>query len=154
MEPPRLTAWIRRTALRTATNADRAALAAWDVDETIHEFEITPDASAPSTGRNLIRSVAEDFSRIDDILLALSELTTNALTHGGGPGRVAAAVSQAAIAIEITDAAPAVLPTVLPLGGLGDSGRGMAIVNAIADYWGVTTHSGTKTVWCEFRRFA
>ena len=95
-----------------------------------------------------------DFPRIDDVLLALSELTANALNHGGGPRRIAAAVSRAAIAIEITDAAPEILPTVLPLGGIGVSGRGMAIVNAIADHWGVTTHSATKTVWCEFRRSA
>ncbi len=157
MAPHRLTAWIRRTALRTATNTDRAAVAeleAWDSNETIHEFEIPSDVHAPGTGRNLVRSVATDFPRIDDVLLALSELTANALNHGGGPRRIAAAVSREAIAIEITDAAPAILPTVLPLGGIGVSGRGMAIVNAIADHWGVTTHSATKTVWCEFNRSA
>jgi anti-sigma regulatory factor (Ser/Thr protein kinase) len=157
MEPHRLTAWIRRTALRTATTADNsalAALAAWESDETIHEFDIPSDVYAPGTGRNLVRSVAEDFPRIDDLLLALSELTANALNHGGGPRRIAAAVSRAAIAIEITDAEPEALPTVLPLGGIGVSGRGMAIVNAISDHWGVTTHSATKTVWCEFGRSA
>lgn len=152
MAPHRLTAWMRRTALCTATNTDRAALEAWESDETIHEFEIPSDVYAPGTGRNLVRSVATDFPRIDDVLLALSELTANALNHGGGPRRIAAAVSRDTIAIEITDAAPAVFPTVLPLGGIGVSGRGMAIVNAIADHWGVTTHSATKTVWCEFSR--
>lgn len=155
MEPHRLTAWIRRTALRTATNGDHSALAtlaAWESDETIHEFDIPSDVHAPGTGRNLVRSVAEDFPRIDDLLLALSELTANALNHGGGPRRIAAAVSRAAIAIEITDAEPESLPTVLPLGGVGVSGRGMAIVNAVSDHWGVTTYSATKTVWCEFGR--
>ena len=152
MEPHRLTAWIRRTALRTATNADHAALEAWESEETIHQFEIPSDVYAPGTGRNLVRSVAADFPRIDDVLLALSELTANALNHGGAPRRITAAVSREAIAIEITDAAPQLLPTVLPLGGIGVSGRGMAIVNAIADHWGVTTHNATKTVWCEFLR--
>jgi anti-sigma regulatory factor (Ser/Thr protein kinase) len=154
MAPHRVTAWIRRTALRTATDGDHAELEAWETEETIHEFEIPSDVHAPGTGRNLVRSVAADFPRIDDVLLALSELTANALNHGGGPRRIAAAVSREAIAIEITDAAPGTLPIVLPLGGIGISGRGMAIVNAIADHWGVTTQSATKTVWCEFSRSA
>src|SRR5512134_1795030 len=67
MAPHRLTAWIRRTAMRTATNSDRAALGAWASDETIHEFEIPSDVYAPGTGRNLVRSVARDFPRIDDV---------------------------------------------------------------------------------------
>ncbi|MGD9701342.1 MAG: ATP-binding protein [Acidimicrobiia bacterium] len=152
MEPHRLTAWARRTVLQTATNADRAALTAWEIDETIHDFDVAPDTHASPAGRNLVRSVAAGFPRLDDVLLALSELTTNALNHGGGPQHVAVATSGVAVAIEITDRAPSVLPSVLPLGGFGISGRGMAIVNSIADHWGVTTRTATKTVWCEFLR--
>jgi anti-sigma regulatory factor (Ser/Thr protein kinase) len=149
MQPLRLSAWARRTALSVADDDERAALAAWDLQATEHAVQLPADVHASNAARKLVGSVASEFPRLDDLLLATSELAANSIVHGSGPVSLVVTVSSDAVVVELSDRSPMQLPTVVPLGGFAASGRGMAIINAIADHWGVTTRSATKTVWCE-----
>ncbi|MFJ4920366.1 ATP-binding protein [Streptomyces sp. NPDC088725] len=82
--------------------------------------------------------------------LLLSELVTNALRHGSPPGReIAVTLCRAAglLRLEVEDAGDTVPRPRTP--GLEDeSGRGLALVAALADDWGVAPRRGPgKRVW-------
>ncbi|GGU36915.1 ATP-binding protein [Streptomyces violascens] len=91
------------------------------------------------------------FHRIDDILLCVSELTTNALLHGVPPGRGfllrLRLCEGAVLRVEVHDSGGGV-PRVADSPDCG--GRGLLLVGAVADKWGVGERDPGKAVWCEF----
>ncbi|MGW0395478.1 ATP-binding protein [Streptomyces sp. NPDC003042] len=92
-------------------------------------------------------------ARHDDMLLCVSELATNALRHGVPPGRgylLRLLTFDTTVRIEVHDSGPGLsrMPS-RPLGGGG--GRGLMLVAALADEWGVVPRAPGKVVWCEFR---
>ncbi len=95
-------------------------------------------------------------SRIDDVLLCVSELATNALLHGVPPGRgflVRLRLDPAAgvLRVEVHDSGHGeVCPADPEALGVAESGRGLLLVTALADEWGVGERNPGKVVWCEF----
>lgn len=88
---------------------------------------------------------------VDDVALLASELATNAVLHGARPIAVAVAAGGHRLRVEVSDAAPA-LPVELDLGPEIENGRGLAIVEAVADEWGAERVAGDgKVVWAELR---
>ncbi|PBC85221.1 MULTISPECIES: ATP-binding protein [unclassified Streptomyces] len=96
----------------------------------------------------------------DDVLLCVSELATNALLHGVPPGRgyrLCLSLDESGLLrVEVHDsgAGEPRLPVSLPCdGGEGEceSGRGLLLVSALADAWGIGERVPGKIVWCEFR---
>ncbi len=88
------------------------------------------------------------------IELLSSELLTNAVLHGadGGPVALALRVSTTAVRISVSDAAQQA-PVVMHSDPSDLHGRGMAIVEAMSQRWGVENHDeGGKTVWFELDR--
>ena len=87
--------------------------------------------------------------QLDDVVLAASELVTNAVVHGEGPV-VVTVWTVPAIRVEVGDSGPG---TPHPLDGRGDdeSGRGLRIVGAVASRWGVLPKvpGPGKAVWFE-----
>jgi anti-sigma regulatory factor (Ser/Thr protein kinase) len=96
---------------------------------------------------------------IEDAVLAVSELVTNAIaavgmlgaTPAGSPGvsLVVAAHGQG-VRIEVADSSPAPLPVAWGEGSESDeSGRGLSVVDALAEHWGWRPGGVGKVVWCE-----
>ncbi|MFD3625905.1 ATP-binding protein [Streptomyces sp. NPDC058698] len=87
--------------------------------------------------------------------LLAAELTANAVLHGRVRGRAARLVvtlDATAVRVEVTDARGERLPAKSPSED-GESGRGLLLVEALADDWGVRPHPpGGKTVWAALRR--
>ncbi|MFB7579968.1 ATP-binding protein [Streptomyces hydrogenans] len=83
----------------------------------------------------------------------VAELAANAATHGRVAGRsfrLALLTHGDALRIEVTDTRGEDLPRVQHPSSDGDSGRGLLLVEALADRWGVATGpSPRKTVWAE-----
>jgi anti-sigma regulatory factor (Ser/Thr protein kinase) len=80
------------------------------------------------------------------VVLAVSELVTNAVVHGEGEVVLRITVAVEVVRVSVTDHNPA--PAVLKEAGPdGESGRGIRLVDAISDAW---ESSGEET-WCEFR---
>ncbi|MFC9887020.1 ATP-binding protein [Streptomyces pilosus] len=105
--------------------------------------------------RAFARRVLEDWGvhapRIDDVLLCVSELATNALLHGVPPGRgllLRLLPYSDSVRVEVHDSGGGV-PAV-PRGAPDESGRGLLLVAGLADRWGVTERDPGKVVWCEF----
>ncbi|MEH0542227.1 MULTISPECIES: ATP-binding protein [unclassified Streptomyces] len=80
------------------------------------------------------------------VVLAVSELVTNAVVHGEGEVVLRITVAVDVVRVSVTDHHPA--PAVLKEAGPdGESGRGIRLVDAISDAW----ESSGKETWCEFR---
>ncbi|MFC8829738.1 ATP-binding protein [Streptomyces sp. NPDC057137] len=86
----------------------------------------------------------------DTAALLLSELVTNALRHGSPPGReivVTVRRADGLLRMEVEDAGDS-LPRPRTPDPIDECGRGLALVAALADDWGVAPRQGPgKRVW-------
>jgi anti-sigma regulatory factor (Ser/Thr protein kinase) len=83
--------------------------------------------------------------------LAVSELVTNAIVHGGGLIDVAMTLEDDRIRLEVTDEgiAAAGWPQARQLAAGG--GWGLGLVEHVSDNWGQSLDGGTNRVWMERR---
>lgn len=90
-----------------------------------------------------------------DLALVTSELTTNALLHGSLWDRylrVEVQLTGAVLRIEVTDPKGERRPEPRAAADDEQYGRGLHIVNALADRWGTCERVVGKTVWAELPR--
>ncbi|MFD9380557.1 ATP-binding protein [Streptomyces sp. NPDC059999] len=102
------------------------------LDETLDAWEVT--------------------GRRDDLLLCVSELATNALLHGVPPGRgyrLRLLRFEGAVRIEVHDSGGG-RPRIEDRDVRVEGGRGLLLVAALADRWGVVPCVPGKVVWCEY----
>src|SRR3954471_4715134 len=88
--------------------------------------------------------------RLADAQTAATELVTNAVLHGRRPIRVHIDYDYTRLRVAVTDSSP-VSPTFSLLDPTAVTGRGLLVVSAVSDAWGVEPGEGSKTVWAEFR---
>ncbi|MEU6380138.1 ATP-binding protein [Streptomyces sp. NPDC046909] len=94
-----------------------------------------------------------EWERADDLSLCVSELATNALLHGAPPGRgflLRVRYDGDVLRVEVHDSGGGE-PCVSEQGD-EEGGRGLLLVAALADKWGVGQRDPGKVVWCEFVR--
>ncbi|WP_405491130.1 ATP-binding protein [Streptomyces sp. NBC_00096] len=98
-------------------------------------------------------AVREHLGRDPDAELCVSELLTNALLHLGEGTPVTLRITgrAARTRVELTDLDPRE-PVQRQAGNDEDSGRGLALLAAVALRWGVHRDGDGKTVWCELPR--
>ncbi|MGV4887144.1 ATP-binding protein [Streptomyces viridosporus] len=87
-----------------------------------------------------------------DVQLCASELVTNVIRHlgEGVPVTVRVSCDGGRTRLEVTDPDPRALPVLHEAVGVDDeSGRGLALLDALALRWGVEREPDRKTVWCE-----
>ncbi|MFJ5227753.1 ATP-binding protein [Streptomyces sp. NPDC088400] len=94
-------------------------------------------------------------TRADDALLCVSELATNALVHGVPPGRgflLCMRYDGDVLRIEVHDSGGGVpeVGEATEADKDDEGGRGLLLVAAFADKWGVNERQPGKVVWCEF----
>jgi anti-sigma regulatory factor (Ser/Thr protein kinase) len=86
---------------------------------------------------------------IDDAVLVVSELVTNAVLHARSAVRLRLVNDGPAVRVEVYDE-----NTRLPVPGASGpdatSGRGIAVVSAVAESWGMELEGDGKVVWAEF----
>lgn len=119
----------------------------------VHRLPLQPVPEAVPAARALLRQVVRDSgfaSRGDDGELALSELVTNAVLHGREPIQVRVVLSVDALRVEVHDASP-MSPSFSMLDPTAVTGRGLMLISAVADRWGVEPAPDGKIVWFELR---
>jgi anti-sigma regulatory factor (Ser/Thr protein kinase) len=111
-------------------------------------FPRTPE-SVP-TARHFVSSAVADVPKdiADRAALLVSELATNAIRHGGTDFEVRVERTDKELSIEIADAGEGA-PTLRRATPRDPSGRGLQIVETLADRWGVRRKEDGhgKTVW-------
>ncbi|WP_194916382.1 PAS domain S-box protein [Catenulispora rubra] len=89
-----------------------------------------------------------DAETRDIVELLASELLTNAVRHGrGGAVTLRLLGFQDRVTVEVTDFSTRG-PRARKAGAEDESGRGLMLVEALAEAWGTRPSSGGKTVWC------
>lgn len=85
--------------------------------------------------------------------LCASELVANVIRHvgAGTPSTLVVALNGPHLRVEVHDPDPRALPTLACTGPDAEEGRGMMLVDAISDRWGVDLTVDRKVTWCEFR---
>jgi anti-sigma regulatory factor (Ser/Thr protein kinase) len=84
----------------------------------------------------------------DEVTLLVSELASNAVRHAGTDFTVTLQCDGSVVRIEAHDADPA-LPVASTPAVDAVTGRGLMIVDALADRWGVEPTTTGKMVWFE-----
>ncbi|MEU1215829.1 ATP-binding protein [Streptomyces sp. NPDC005790] len=105
--------------------------------------------------RQFVREALIDWAcelDLGDVLLCVSELATNALVHGVPPGRgfrVQLTWGEV-LRIEVHDSGGGAVGEPAHPAPLAEYGRGLVLVGALADAWGVGERDPGKVVWCDF----
>ncbi|MEV6049482.1 ATP-binding protein [Streptomyces sp. NPDC052107] len=116
---------------------------------TVLELRLLATPKAAPELRHRLRG--HDF----EVRLCATELLTNVIDHLGEGTPVTVRVMGTAAdqgprtRIEVTDPAPRALPVLLSATEVEESGRGLALLAALAERWGVEQWPDRKTVWCE-----
>ncbi len=112
--------------------------------------------AAPGLARRYVASRAATWpAGLRDLVeLLASELVTNAVLHGRGPVELLLTDDGTRLKVEVGDGKPGPLPW-LPGRPVDcqERGRGLLIVDNLADQWGCRPHSTApgKIVWFELR---
>ncbi|WP_316776023.1 ATP-binding protein [Streptomyces sasae] len=118
-----------------------------------HEFIADPKEVAQLRRMLRLRLILWGLhDHVDVALICVSELVTNVIQHVG-EGTAAALrmeLNEPHLRLEVEDPDTRALPTLLAASTALESGRGMALVDAVTDHrWGVIIRGDTKVVWCE-----
>jgi anti-sigma regulatory factor (Ser/Thr protein kinase) len=94
------------------------------------------DLRAPAQARRAVRDVLLSWrlpELVDAVVLAVSELVTNALRHGRPPVHLVLHRERACVRLDVHDGRPPVPPSDRrPASDEAESGRGLQIVHALA----------------------
>ena len=112
------------------------------------------DERAPGRARQFLREArcqAHNASVLDEAVLLMSELVTNAMRHGAPPIRTEVSCrATSGMQVRVSDGDPTA-PTARYAGPDDQSGRGVGLVDMLSDAWGVDPTPNGKTVWFRLR---
>jgi anti-sigma regulatory factor (Ser/Thr protein kinase) len=106
------------------------------------------DITTPKAAR---RALAERFggrARCDDLLLCVSEVVSNAVLHARSAPTLTVRWEQGLLRVEVRDDDPH-LPVRRYHETQAPTGRGLHLLDALTDDWGVIPVEGGKVVWFE-----
>ena len=110
---------------------------------------IWPGPQHVAGGRRFVRNTLDAWNQAElapTACLLVSELLTNALRHTGEPIGLRLHHTEQEIIAEISDDHPQLPRRTLPAPA-DEDGRGLTLVDALADRWGSLPANGSKIVW-------
>lgn len=116
-------------------------------------FPLPHEPSSAGIARGHLRTALAGWGtpeRVEDAMLLVTELVANAVIHGSADVELDVDVSDSLVCVRVTDRSP-VIPR---QPSAGTAGRGLAIVDALSDKWGVEALPSPrdgKAVWFELK---
>ncbi|MFE5481366.1 SpoIIE family protein phosphatase [Streptomyces sp. NPDC056527] len=108
-----------------------------------------------AAARQHVRQLLHDWSdedQVDSAVLMVSEMVTNVLIHTDGDALIVAAVTCDGVGrrmrVEVSDASDE-LPHKRHPGEMASSGRGLVLMEMLAEAWGVDPRGEGKSIWFE-----
>lgn len=104
-----------------------------------------------SEARAFVRSrlsAWERGDRLEDAVLVASELVTNSILHARTPVQLSLITDGTAVRVEVYDENTR-MPMLTGVSEDATSGRGLAVVAALAGAWGMELERDGKVVWAE-----
>jgi DNA-binding NarL/FixJ family response regulator len=155
--------WLPKGTPARRINAELSALV--DLVEAVQAIldeartQLDRGMEAPRAARDFVRAALAGWDgggELDDladsVTLLVSEVVTNAVVHASSGVEVLVRLTADAAVVEVTDTSEAA-PVPRDADDEATSGRGMALVDALARSWGVRpAPGGGKTVWFEVAR--
>ncbi|MFC7306288.1 ATP-binding protein [Streptomyces monticola] len=127
------------------------------------QTEVRPDPAEVGRARRWARSrlagsgIGADEPLAETLVLLISELVTNAVVHTGCPAVLRMLLPRApescpgTVRVEVADTS-ARPPRPRQAEGDDTDGRGLALVDGLADRWGWQSEGAGKRIWCEVDR--
>jgi anti-sigma regulatory factor (Ser/Thr protein kinase) len=116
-------------------------------------LDVPAESSAPATARSWLRTMLGRWGVDNDLrqraLLGVNELVTNALLHARSPAHVELDLDERRLLVLVTDRGLGSSVAVQDTDPSAVRGRGLALVEAVADAWGNERTSRGTTVWFE-----
>jgi anti-sigma regulatory factor (Ser/Thr protein kinase) len=130
----------------------------------VSRVELEANPHAPAAARRAVTARLTEAGLaelVDTAALLVSEVVTNALRHGGGPEELIVEIDRDGVSIGVRDSSPQP-PREEPAegpgatrvvgGGLTENGRGLLLVDMLADSWGWRPEPAGKLVWFRLER--
>ncbi|WP_259407897.1 ATP-binding protein [Streptomyces akebiae] len=129
------------------------------------QLEIRPDPAEVGRARRWARArlcgsgIGDDEPLAETLILLVSELVTNAVVHTGRPAVLRLLLSGlrdgvvGKVRLEVADGS-ACPPAPRCADSEEAGGRGLALVDVLADRWGWSHEGAGKRIWCELDRVA
>ncbi|GHE45977.1 ATP-binding protein [Streptomyces griseoaurantiacus] len=107
--------------------------------------------------RHFVASLLAERGPVDDAVLIVSELATNAVRHSlsgsaGGWFLVIVAFGHDLVRLEVVDQGGPHVPHLCDVTNQEEGGRGLLLIAACAKDWGVKEWPDGRTVWAELAR--
>ena len=112
---------------------------------------LAPTGKSAAAARRTLEQIlgeAELTGLVDEALLLVTELVTNAVVHAGTEIELRVETSTEGLHVEVVDRSPGSLPVIRPAPAeTREGGRGVFLLDALATEWGTRHFGGGKSVW-------
>lgn len=112
---------------------------------------VAADVQSVGAARRFAAAALDGWDRgdlVDTVALLVSEVVTNVVLHAGTPGELVIERRDGSVRIEVHDGAGQ-MPQRKAYGDEASTGRGLALVELLADDWGADPTDAGKCVWFE-----
>ncbi|MER7537087.1 ATP-binding protein [Streptomyces sp. NPDC097704] len=122
------------------------------------QLVVGPDPAEVGRARRWARSriarsgIGDDEPLAETLVLLISELVTNAVVHTGCPAVLRMLfAAEGGVRVEVADTSDRP-PQPRHAQGDDTNGRGLELVDGLADRWGWQPEGAGKSIWCELDR--
>ena len=114
---------------------------------------LSSDTASLGEGRRFVaqtlRNWHVDEARIEPVMLVANELVANAIVHAHSAPVLSLEAAGSDLLLRVTDESPNP-PVAREATAEQDGGRGLMLVEALSDHWGIDPNTSGKSVWVSF----